>query len=49
MVVNQAFVLFSLEKGVDDPSSERARPGLVPIRYIGLTFGLQLVYFFKEL
>ncbi|KAM2512163.1 hypothetical protein PS1_036471 [Malus domestica] len=45
-VVNQAFVLSLLEMGVDDPSCERARPGLVPV---GLTFGLQLVYFLKEL
>ncbi|KAB2605832.1 hypothetical protein D8674_005549 [Pyrus ussuriensis x Pyrus communis] len=42
-------VLFSLEEGVEDPTCKRARPGLVPVRYLGLTFSLQLVYFLKEL
>ncbi|KAB2626286.1 hypothetical protein D8674_017946 [Pyrus ussuriensis x Pyrus communis] len=31
------------------PPCKRTRPGLVPVRYFGLTFGLQLVYFPKEL
>ncbi|KAM1352440.1 hypothetical protein EV1_031848 [Malus domestica] len=38
-----------LEEGVEDPSCKRARPRLVPIRYLNLSFGLQLVYFLKEL
>ena len=48
-VVNQAFVLSSLKGGVVDPPCKRARPGLVPVRYLSLTFGIQLVYFLKEL
>ncbi|KAM2809019.1 hypothetical protein PS2_043821 [Malus domestica] len=38
-----------LEEGVEDPPCKKARPRLVPIRYLSLSFSLKLAYFLKEL